>query len=373
MVFFPSRKLLLFFVSFASIAATSSFDILRSQDAPKPAKELEKFAPFLGNWKGSGTFRLTEDGQSEPWEGSGTVRKILDGFAILEDMRVDMGEGVPPLLFRSVYGWDSATRTYRWFTLSNLGFGGTGEARFTSDGKLLVSSEDTDASDRPVLDQTLTWMEGGKYRFLMRRSIAGDEFFVHVQGSYEKSDEALDFGSGTEDLAVAPPTERLKKIAAQVGMWRFEGKVSPMPGAPTFAVRGKENIRRILGGHAFYGESTGEAAEGDAMRYRGIFHTVWDDATLCYRTLGVDNFGNFEDSRGYLVGDRQLVQTAQSYAYGMPVVSRTVLTWNESGDKLEIKADRCGAAAPCDTAFEATYHRVAGARDERSPEDRSEK
>ncbi|HLU49081.1 MAG TPA: DUF1579 family protein, partial [Planctomycetota bacterium] len=198
--------------SFALMAAllpwASFLPGLRAQEdgALEPAKELEKLERLLGDWKGSGIARMSAGGPDLPWTGAGSVQRILDGFAIQEDLRVDPGPGVPPLLFRTVYGWDPHREQYRWFGISNMGFGGVGDAHLTSDGKLLVTREHME-DGVPVVDTTTTWIEEGKYRFRILRSRAGAPFFAHVEATFEKSGDSIDVAKVKDAEVLPPPAE----------------------------------------------------------------------------------------------------------------------------------------------------------------------
>src|SRR5690606_21052347 len=152
---------------------------------------------------------------------------------------------------------------------------------------------------------------------------------------------------------VLPPPAEIRAAGRQVGEWRFEGKLSPVPGAPTVSVSGQEEIRAILGGHVYFGISVGDPIPGAPRRFQGNFYTVWDPAERAFRVLGVDNFGSIENSTGHMVTERSMVVGGHGSMFGAPFTTRMVLEWNEAGDGIETRTYPCLGLSPCDVALDA--------------------
>lgn len=345
-------KVLLAALSVSSCVTTLSL----AQDLSPPA-ELSRFDGTLGNWQGSGVSRETADGAETKWTAVATVRKILGGHYIQEDMRLDLGEEVPaPLVFRSIYAWDRQTKRFQYFGMSNMTSPEHGHAFWTADGKMIVSSSRV-AQGVVVTDQGVSAYSKDSYTFRLNRSTAGGAFFVHVDGTFQRSDKSFSLPEDSAGPALAPPPAEMKKVDYLLGKWTYKGKLRPMAEKPSVAISGRETFRSILGGHVLMARIEDDGVEGAPRAFRGHGYFAWSTAENCYLQFGLGNYGDFGLQRAYLVGENKIVYTGAVVMYGTPSAVRTVME-RKGKDSLTIVSDRAAGASAPDRSFEGEYRRV---------------
>lgn len=333
--------------------------VLGFAQIPEPPEELSKFTPLLGNWKGSGTARETPEGAVTDWTAVLTVKKILDGHAIQEDVKVDLGPEAPaPLLYRTLYWWDTATKHIRYFSLSNFGFGGHGTIYETADGKLIGSTTRM-LMEVPTTEQVVTDVtEDGVLKLTMRRSVAGAEFFTGVEGTYKRGGKGFPDSDNTGGLALLPPPDEMAEVQKDAGAWSMKGRVSPVPGAPMMQISGRYELQPILGGHAALGTYEGAPVPGAPKAFQGVSYLAWDPHSASLMSLDLDNFGVQTISHGYRSEDGRYVYLSLGRAYGVPQVNRTLVEPDEGNDSQKIKSHRLAGGEDPDLAFEALLERV---------------
>jgi hypothetical protein len=347
------------FPSLSLLAILACASLAPAQLAP-PAPQLAKFDLMLGNWEGEGVVRMTADAPEQKWTSVMTVEKVLDGYFVEEDTRVDFGPEVPaPILFRTIYGWDAAREQYFYFSLSNLGFGSHGSAFWTDDGKLLVSNTSAQQGT-PTTDQSAAHFMKEAAQFRLERSVAGGPFFTHVEGRYRKGTKSFSASEGTGELAFVPPAGEMAAIRDMLGKWKYKGQISPMPGMGPFPMSGEEHLRPILGGHAYMSNIQGHPSPGAPKTFAGQFYIAWDAANRCYATLNLENYGGFTVEQGHRAGENKMVFLSSTRYYGMPQVQRLVFEWHEGKDKVKLVGDRAGGDSKVDRSLDVEYERVKG-------------
>ena len=323
----------------------------------EPPKELGKFAVMLGNWEGTGTAMMSPEGPEGQWTSRSTVKKIMDGHFIQEDVRIDLGPQVPvPLVFRSIYAFDSGTKRVKYFSMGNMGFDGAGTAYWTDDGKFVMSSSKMQEG-APVTNHWVVTFSKDKHTFKGQQSYAGGAFYTHVQGTNKKGGKGFS-ADDSGGLALIPRSAETQKLKVFMGQWKFKGKMSPLPGAPSMSISGNDEIKFILGGQALFGVAKGDPIEGFPKSYRGNWYMVWDAERKCYRSFSVENFGQFHGQRAYFHGDRKLIFVGTAMYEGQPTVGRMMMGWSADGKSMELVQHRLMGDSKPDVGFQGEYKKL---------------
>lgn len=326
-------------------------------EEPAPPKELSQLDAMLGSWESSGTWRMSADAAPVRWTAVSTVERILDGHFIQETTRIDLAaEGSPPLVMRGVIGWDAASKRFRQFAVSNMGFGGV-TTLYVAEGGKFVTCHARSEMGRPVVEVAVSEYSKDDCSFRVESSVGGGKFFVSVEGTMKR------VGKGCPEDAMAagplaPPREELEPIAKHAGDWTYEARISPLRGLPMMETSGKQTVRRILGGHAYRGIVTSDPVPEATQGYRGESYLVWDSEGGSYARLDVDNFGQFTVSTGYREGESRMVYGASGWVYGEPSVSRTIVGWNDDVSVAEMTAHRLAGTAAPEKSFEGRFVRA---------------
>ena len=315
------------------VALGLMFSSLLSAQGTAP-KELDRFEPLLGNWKGKGKFYMNADDAGADWTGVSTTKKVLGGFCIQEDMRVDTGAPAP-LVFRTLIYWNGAQKSYRMFSAANLGFDGDRRVFFSSDNEVISSSTEIE-NGVPFTTQNITKFDKERYTFLIRRSMGSGAFFKHVTGEFERGGDGYDATSDKE--ALVPPLAPMDSLQPMLGKWRFEGEVTMAPGAQPFKVSGNEEFSKFLGGHAILGTVRGDPVAGLPGGYEAQILITWEAGTHRYRSFVVSNYGEAATTEGHLIDGNRLVFLGTGVQYGQPVAHRSVLTWNAEKRTMSTRA-----------------------------------
>jgi hypothetical protein len=331
-----------------------------SQDPPPPAPELSRYDVMLGNWEGRGVVRESASSEPQKWTAVSTVGKIVDGYGIQGDVKVDLGpEAAVPLMFHTIYAWDDHSKQHVRFGVSNLGSPHVGPVHWTADGKLISSGTMLEQGS-VVTDHSVSEFSKDSYKFRIERSVAGGAFFVHVEGTFRRGGNGFSLSDPAAQKGWGEPAKEMQAIRGFAGKWRLKGKVSPMPGMPAFPISGTDEIQEVFGGHVQVGTSRGDPIPDAPKTYAGAFCLAWDSSNNCYQSFGIDNMGGLAFDRGYRHGERKLLYTGSYVIYGAPQTTRMVSEWDASGDKMKLYQDRCALDAPPERSFEGDYERVKG-------------
>jgi hypothetical protein len=87
-----------------------------SQDSQSPPPEIQKFYNFAGKW--TGTYDAVMEGQKMTADASYTWSKIVDGWGMFIDEKIEM-PGMPVYLGHNILGYDIGEKKYHLYTISN--------------------------------------------------------------------------------------------------------------------------------------------------------------------------------------------------------------------------------------------------------------
>jgi len=328
-----------------------------------PAPGMSQFRVLLGNWEGSGTVWMEAGGEPQAWTAVGTVTEILGGHAVQEDMRIDLGPELPPLEFRSLYGWDRAADRPVSFSLSNMGSGGEVTIRWVDEHTLIGVAQHVEQGE-PLAERWIARFTKEGYAFQLDQAKGSQPYFKHVDGRFRRSDERFDAQAQEASVRFAPPgTEaapmaEMKPLAGLVGSYELAGKVRTMPDAPMMDITGREDVEWMFGGTVLASHGQGDPIEGFA--WEGVGYQWWDPERACLAYLHADNMGHVATSEGRWLDEQRLIYTSASVYQGAPLVERTIVALDEKGRIKSVSSDGIhGGHAPA-RGFEATYTPKAG-------------
>jgi hypothetical protein len=89
---------------------------LHSQESQSPPQEIQKFYGFTGKW--TGTYDAVMEGQKMTANASYTWSKIVDGWGMFIDEKIEM-PGMPVYLGHNILGYDIGEKKYHLYTISN--------------------------------------------------------------------------------------------------------------------------------------------------------------------------------------------------------------------------------------------------------------
>lgn len=322
----------------------------------EPAAEVQKFAPMIGTWEGSGTVNHGADGGSEEWTSKSSARWILGGHFVREDVRIEMKSMPQPLLMTSIYGWDREYGRHVSVGLSNLGEVGLQEVHWTPDGKMVVVSESM-MMGTPVVDRWVSEHVGGdKIEFTGDQAQGAGEFHQHVAGqmrrtSKEPSDIAIVDAAFVPEM-VGTAKDKLGRLQPALGTYRMKGWFLPAPGAEKIEFTGTEQVRTIYGGSLIEMVSKGDPAAG-MPAYEGLGWMGWDDHRGCYVVGYVNNMGEVASVDCSLL-DGNLIGTSSTRKQGKPACMRGVTVLGPKGFTEHTGHMMLGAEPPVQV-FAATY------------------
>ncbi len=327
------------------------------EETSAPAKQVQKFAPLVGTWTGSGIVRHAPEGPEETWTSKSSARWALGGHFVREDLRIEMASMPDPLEFCNLYGWDRENERYIVIEVSNLGSARINEVHWTATGKMVTASQSV-MQGMPVVERWVTEIGDGKISFVGHEAISDGDFFEHVRGEMTRTNKQPT-DVGIVDAAFAPEIvataqKQLKRFAPTLGRYEMTGWFIPTPGAPKMDFTGDETVQAIFGGTVIESISKGDPIEG-MPNYEGLGWITWDDHAGCYRTIYVNNMGEIGDEEGRFIGT-QMVMTSSALRQGQPTCVRGVLEIDAKGFR-SYTAHSLTAALPPQLIFEATYEK----------------
>jgi len=321
-----------------------------------PPVEMKKFDVMLGNWEGSGTAKMDPDQPGGEWTAVSTVKKIMGGHFIQENVRINIGPDMPPMMFWTIYSWDATTKRYMCFMCGNMGGFVRTPVYWTEDGKLVHGSVATE-QDKVMTDRSVTEFSENEVRFECLRAAADGEFYVCLKGSMKRGGPGFAVTGETAELRLSPPEEKLKAMAPMAGNWSFKGRMKMMPGSSWTDISGQVSMQPMLGGHVYV-----ERVIGDPMpdmpntpRYEGLSFTGWDEQTNCLRCYGFDTMGDAHGITVYPKGEKRLIFTNSMVHNGNPMVQRMVLEFSADGNGMKIWSDSITSDGDPQRCFEGTY------------------
>lgn len=344
---------------FALLGALALSSTTAAQETPfTPAKGMAKFKVMLGNWEGSGNAWMEAGTEPGAWTAVSTTSEILNGHVVQEDTRIEFGPGMPPLEFRTFYGWDAAADQPVVYGVSNKGDGWEGTIRWADDHTIVGSTHHVE-NGAPLAERSFTRFAKDSYSFQVDRAKGTAPFFTHVEGSFRRSQKSFDARAAEASVHFVPPgsegtaLKELARFEPMIGNYELSGKVAMTPGAPMTDITGREQVEWMFGKSVLAYHGASDPHEGFA--WEGYGYQWWDPVKRCFVHLHVNNMGEIGTSEGRWLDERKLAFTRMGVRQGTPSVERTMLELSEQGRIARVYSDAIqGAGAPA-RGFEATY------------------
>ncbi len=247
---------------------------LAAQEAvPKPSPELQKFAPQIGTWEGSGTVKHGADGPEAKWTATTSARWVLGGFAVREDTRVDFDGMEQPLVMVTLFGWDGENKRPVALTASNLGAVGMTEVHWGASGER-ITADVQQMAGKLVVARWVHRIDGDTCHLSCQEAADDGAFYTHVDGtmtrkSEKPSDVTLVDAAFMPEYAQSSVShfERLKPAA---GTYEMKGWFKMGPGAPKTDFSGTDEYRMVFGGSVFEVTSKGQPGKLRGHRLDGL-------------------------------------------------------------------------------------------------------
>lgn len=318
---------------------------------PDPAPELQKLAPFLGNWAGSGTAHMGP--APTKWRARGSYRWCLDGQFLQEDFEVTF-EGRPvPMVFRAYLGWDREHRRYVNASLNNGGAAQLNEFHLLDDGTMLQ-----------VMHQHHNGLPGAERS---RARVAGEAMWLEIdllaaqgpavqviEGTLTRQGEMYEVDWDSKGFEGAVPAAALQQLNRSAGTYAVTGAMVMAPGQPEGAITGTDAFRPVFGGTIFHGHTTGSFA-GIPGEYRGDVFWSYDALRRCLTGVYVSNFGEAMAMDAWWAADGQLVSVFAGTMGGQPMVQRMLLSFDDQGHAKGAVAHTISGTGEPFQSFRATY------------------
>ena len=331
--------------AFAILTASSALGQDPAQPM-KPSPEVQKFARFIGNFKGGGTLVMAPGGKSETWTATARTESILGGFFVQMDEAIQ-ATGMQFDL-RTIYGWDAEEGEPISYAVTNMG-PSPSQIRWLDD-KTLVSTWHGTMDGKPYADRWVMTLDDKGYAFSMDRALGADPFFNHVKGRFDRVDK---LEPQATPAAAAEPSAEMKPLAAMIGDWRVTGKIDiPLM---KMDIAGDESIEWMYGGTVLAGRVKGDP-DPMGLSYESQWYVTWDKEAGCYQQIFASNMGEVGMIEANLI-DGNYVTTAARRMYGQPTVDRSVVELAGGGIK-RVYADSIYGTGPATHSFEASYQRA---------------
>jgi hypothetical protein len=329
---------------------------------PGPAPELARLKAFEGSWRASGTVRFQADAPETRWTSKGTAKWVLGGHFLEEQLRVDFApdSNLPPLVFRSFYGFDRERRRYAVATASNLGMLELKDAFWVGEDAFVIQSLTIEDGVPALNRETLKPAKEG-YEFTIESARGAGPLVVLVKGSSRRADEGYQIGAADYGSFFGPPgRERgreMEKFKDAAGAYRVKGTFVMAPGAEPFPIAARETVHSYFQGSVFGHHVAGDPVP-DFPRFEGWGFIAWDEANGRYSQVWIDNMGNFGRSNAFWTEDRRLVATTEMLHMGQPMVERSIIDYGEDGKLKRVVSDRITSTHQPERVFEAEYSKA---------------
>ncbi|MEM7202193.1 MAG: DUF1579 family protein [Planctomycetota bacterium] len=327
---------------------------LTGQGMPAPAQQVDHFDPLVGSWRGTGSAVMEPGAPPMNWTAATRAAKTLGDHWVREDTSIEFGGSMPPLLFRSFYGWDAERQQHVAYMIANDGTGDVVDVRVAE--RAFHYSNRRLEDGREMFDHwTVRWAEdGNSYEMIGRRSIEGGDMFLHVQGNYTRADDAKPKATDAAFSPMGQPdTQHMDKFANAVGTYRMEGKVRMTPSMPTMPVLATEDVSLVWGGTMLEMKVEGDPSPMGV--YEGWGALFWDAGKGCYTNLWLSNMGECAESRAWWLDDTTLAFFEARQAMGQPMAARTLMMMDEHGAFDEMETHSLTGEADPMVSFDAQY------------------
>lgn len=319
---------------------------------PKPAPELQKFAPLLGDWQGSGTAVMAPGTPPVPWTSRARYAEAFGRHAVVGDTLVDFGAAMPPIAVREVLAHDREHGRLVAITVDNGGNGSLAEVEFRG-ADTMVQMFTRKAQGQVVTERHTTVFGKDGFTYCIAMATAQGPLADCVQGNFTRV-----VGGGpvaaADAKAMAPipaMTARMNRVA---GSYEIAGEMTMLPGQPARKVSGRTVCTPIFGGAVLQVQTTGTAA-GAPGDYESCNYTVWNEAGRCFDSYGIDNMGWLGHMEQRFVGDDQIAMTTAAPFHGQPMLLRTLLDLDAAGKMAKATSWSMAGTQPPYASFTASY------------------
>lgn len=328
--------------------------LAQEPEVPKPAPELQKFAPLIGNWQGSGTAEMAP-GQTSQWQSRSTYAWALDNFYVQEDTTVTFADMAKPLVMRSYLGWDAENQHYVAIGVDNDGTVGKARIDIQPDGTMVRMVESFHEGQH-YLERYTSKVDGDQASFAIDIMPAMGPSATMVKGTMKRSDKpasmAMNAGAFT-----ATPAPAIAQLAKSAGTFDVTAKMIMMPGMPAMNITGQDVVKPLFDGTIVHVHTTG-TAEGSPEQYVGELFYGFDQQHGCVRAVFVSNMGEIGEMTGHFTDDNQsFILTAAAQYMGQPSVQRMVMECNADGSPKKAVGHTMIGTAPPYESWTATYTR----------------
>jgi hypothetical protein len=327
---------------------------LVAQEAPKPAPELQKLAPLVGQWQGSGSFH--ESGKTSKWQATGDYHWVLDGFWLQADFSITF-DGIDTPMYRRMYlGWDAEQKHLVSVAVDNGGTAGVHELAVQADGSVVqmaaAHQNGVDYAERSIFK-----VDGDKLSQTVDLLPPFGAALQIVEGSFQRQKEAKAIAVPQVAFLGAAVAEPMRRVGAWAGKYTVAGAMVPLPGMPETKIEGVDEYRPLFGGVLLHCHTDGQA-EGMPGKYASEAFFAHDAKRDCLVGVFVSNMGEVgcQEAR-YTADGKALVSTMATLFDGQNMVQRAVFDLDAEGRPTAVAAHVLhGTAAPY-VNFRATYRR----------------
>lgn len=299
-----------------------------AQEMPTPAPELQKLAPLIGSWGGSGTAQMGP-GEPSKWDSRSTYSWTLGKFFVQEDTVVRFNGMPDPLVLRCYLGWDPATRSYVSADIDNDGHVGVNRIEIPEDGAVVKLAQRVQ-DGQIYLERYTSRVHGDtlEYSIDMMGS-AGDPMQL-VKGTLRRVDESAPKALAAGRFTAAPNAGVLR-LGKTAGTFDVKAKMIMVPGTPAMEITGVDTVKPLFGGNVVHVHTTG-VAEGQPDEYVGELFYGFDERRNGIVALYLSNMGEVGEMMGSFSDDhRQFILTSSAPYMGQPCSQRMVMQLDANG------------------------------------------
>ena len=327
---------------------------LFGQQAPPPAAQLQKLAPLVGSWTGSGAMNEPA-GVTTKWTAHGTYRWALDGHFLREDFAVTF-EGMPvPVVMHGYLGWDRENGHYVHLMVSSSGQSSLRRIEVGNDGAMTELSLQQQGPMH-YAERSVFTVQGDRLRHTVDLLMPQGQSLAMVDGTFTRSDKPFDGAFDSAPFMGRKPHADITRLCRSAGAYGVKGELVMAPGQPTMAISGTDTFRAVFGGTVLHGHTEGEVA-GMPGKYLGEVFWAHDEAANRLAGLYVSNMGEVMSMAAWWTADGQLCALSSGLFQGQPAAQRTLLQFDAEGAaKSAASHSLTGSAAPFES-FRATYTR----------------
>ena len=274
-------------LSLAAVAFStlSAFAVAQEEmPMPEPAVELQKFAPLIGNWVGSGTYKDPAMGESG-WKAWGGYKWSHDGFWVQEDFTIEFDGNPEKLSFRAYLGWEAEGQRYVSATVASMGQVALHEVHWLPDGSMMQMMPNH-MEGMAFTERSNIKVDGDKMLHRMEMLMFDGPSMTAVDGTFKRVDK--DYGTALGNGAFGPKAGEMARINRAAGVYETKGTMTMAPGMPPMNIYGTDTFNAVFGGTVFHGHTDG-AAEGMPGKYAADIFWAWDPKRNCYNSVFVSN------------------------------------------------------------------------------------